>query len=107
MAAGGDTIVVLRCDRARRTVTVYRNGAASVAVPASITTSSQTRALSAEPVAGATPPMVAVTFAATDRLLDAMAFSRGRFVLDINGLPVLYLPAWAEIGRVVEDCRKG
>ena len=39
-------------------------------------------------------------------LLDAMAFSRGRFAIDVNGLPSLYLPAWPEVGRVIEDCRK-
>lgn len=106
-AVAGQALVVLRCDRAARTVTLYRNGAASMPVPASITTSSETRPLSAAPVDGASPPMVAMAFANGDRLLDAMAFSRGRFVVDVNGLPVLYLPAWAEVGRVVEDCRKG
>lgn len=107
MTGGGDAIVMLRCDRSARTVTLYRNGAASVAVPASIATTSATRALSAAPVAGASPAMVALAFDPNDRLLDAMAFSRGRFSLEINGLPALYLPVWAEVGRVVEDCRRG
>jgi len=40
-----------------------------------------------------------------DRLLDAMAFSRGRFALQQAGAPPLVLPPWAELGRVVEDCR--
>jgi hypothetical protein len=34
-----------------------------------------------------------------------MAYSRGRFAVEINGLPTLYLPSWAEVGRVIEDCR--
>ena len=48
---------------------------------------------------------VAITFAASDRQLDAMAFSRGRFMLEVSGLPTLVLPAWAEVGKVIEDCR--
>ncbi|RZM31641.1 MAG: hypothetical protein EOP67_31935, partial [Sphingomonas sp.] len=43
--------------------------------------------------------------AATDPLLDAMGFSRGRFVIEQAGAAPLVLPAWAEIERVTEDCR--
>lgn len=39
-----------------------------------------------------------------DSLLDAIAFSRGRFAVEADGR-WLYLPAWPEITRVVEDCR--
>ncbi|WP_225207698.1 hypothetical protein [Novosphingobium huizhouense] len=106
VSTAGDAIVTLRCDRAAGTVTLYRNGAASAPLPATITTTSESRVVTAAPVAAATPAMVALAFARNDRLLDAMAFSRGRFSIDINGLPVLYLPAWAELGRVVEDCRR-
>lgn len=45
------------------------------------------------------------SFAARDPLLDAMAFSRGRFAIQSDGLPTLYVPSWPEIGRVLEDCR--
>jgi hypothetical protein len=40
-----------------------------------------------------------------DPLLDQMAFSRGRFLVSIEGGPSLVVPAWPEIGRVIEDCR--
>ena len=43
--------------------------------------------------------------AVTDPLLDAMAFSRGRFVVEQPGQAPLVLPPYAEIGRVIEDCR--
>lgn len=43
--------------------------------------------------------------AAGDQLLDAIAFSRGRFGLEVPGLPPLVLPAYPELTRVVEDCR--
>lgn len=41
---------------------------------------------------------------ARDPLLDAMAFSKGRFALEGDG-PALYVPAWPEVSRVIEDCR--
>ena len=40
-----------------------------------------------------------------DELLDAMAFSRGRFVIEQAGAPTLVVPAYPEVGRVIEDCR--
>lgn len=40
-----------------------------------------------------------------DSLLDAMAFSKGRFAIETQGQPGLYLPAWPEVTRVIEDCR--
>jgi hypothetical protein len=45
-----------------------------------------------------------IVFPARDSLLDAMAFSRGRFVLQA-GTADLVLPAWPEVARVIEDCR--
>lgn len=50
-------------------------------------------------------PDGAFALASTDRLLDAIVFSRGRFALQQAGAPPLVLPPWAELGRVVEDCR--
>jgi hypothetical protein len=44
-------------------------------------------------------------FAARDPLLDAIAFSRGRFAIEAAGLAPLYLPSYPELTRVVEDCR--
>jgi hypothetical protein len=46
-----------------------------------------------------------VSLSPRDALLDAMAFSRGRFIVEQPGQPSLVVPAWAEFGRVVEDCR--
>ena len=41
----------------------------------------------------------------TDPLLDAMALSKGRFAVEVEGEPPLYLPSYAEVSRVIEDCR--
>lgn len=95
---------MLACNRASGTVSLIRSGASPVPLPMSIVTSSKIRALSAEPAPQGQPQLTA-TLRAADPLLDAMAFSRGRFAVEVNGLPTLYLPAWAEVGRVIEDCR--
>ena len=42
---------------------------------------------------------------AYDPLLDAIAFSRGRFTVESESGAMLVLPAWPEPARVVEDCR--
>lgn len=68
-------------------------------------TTSAVRALPAAPDPNA-PGMLAISFAANDSFLDALGFSRGRFVVEGGGLPTLVIPAWPEILRVVEDCRK-
>jgi len=44
---------------------------------------------------------------AGDGLLDAIAFSRGRFAVEAEGRGRLILPADPVISRVVEDCRAG
>lgn len=40
-----------------------------------------------------------------DSLLDAMAITKGRFAVEVEDESTLYLPAWVEISRVIEDCR--
>jgi hypothetical protein len=42
---------------------------------------------------------------AYDPLLDAIALSKGRFAVEVEGETTLYLPTWAEVSRLVEDCR--
>lgn len=43
--------------------------------------------------------------AASDPLLDQIAFSRARVSIDSPGVSPLMMPAWAEPARVIEDCR--
>lgn len=50
-------------------------------------------------------PLVAAELDANDPLLDAMAITKGRIAVETAGMPTLYLPAWAEVTRVIEDCR--
>ncbi|MBV1688363.1 hypothetical protein KRR38_11920 [Novosphingobium sp. G106] len=97
--AGGT--LVLRCDRAASTITLQRSGSAAGIEPLTVTTTSGVRTLSATPQAGA----LAVALPARDPLLDAIAFSRGRFAVETPGLEPLYVPSWPEVSRVSEDCR--
>jgi hypothetical protein len=100
--AGGQ--LVLTCDRSANTVTLARRASATGPVAMTITTSKAVRPVTASPQPGS-PSTIAVAFPARDPILDAMAFSRGRFMLESAGLPPLIVPSWPEISRVIEDCR--
>ena len=100
---GNDTLV-LSCDREAGAITLIRPGAGEGQVPMTILTATVSRTLSAAAIAGP-PPVIALTLPARDNLLDAMAFSRGRFAVETAGLPTLYVPSWTEVTRVIEDCR--
>ena len=102
--AGTDARFALTCRLADRTVTLARAGAASGSVPMRIRTETADRALTAQPTGGEMPSLVA-TVSANDPILDAMAFSKGRFTVEAAGQSALYLPSWPEVTRVVEDCR--
>lgn len=101
-----DARFVVRCDRGAGRIYLSRAGDATNASGGAITvrTSTLARAVPAQPT-GAALPYVAATLTPRDPLLDAMAFSRGRFIVELGTLPKLAIPAWAEIGRVIEDCR--
>jgi hypothetical protein len=99
-ASGLAPELTLRCDRARSRIALTRSG--PVSAPAlTIRTTSIARTL---PVSPATTG-AAADLAARDALIDAMGYSRGRFVVQGGGVPTLVVPAWAEILRVAEDCR--
>lgn len=68
---------------------------------ATIRTETMTRTLPAD----ANRQYAFVLLSATDPLLDAMALSRGRFAVEVEGMAPLYLPSHAEVSRVIEDCR--
>jgi hypothetical protein len=100
--AGTDAALTLRCDLGGRQI--YLSLAGTGVAPVTVRTSTTARALLVQPTGGI-PAYVAATLAPTDPLLDAAAFSRGRFIVEQAGRPPLVIPAHAEIGRVAEDCR--
>lgn len=99
--AQGPAHLVLTCNRPARQISITRSGSTARPVPMRIHTETRTATLTAQPSGGG----MAATIAAGDRLLDAMAFSKGRFAVETQGLPTLYIPAWPEVTRVIEDCR--
>ena len=90
--------LTLRCDLVARRVRISRPDRPAGAI--TIITSSLTRTLAA-------PGEVTIF----DPLLDAIAFSRGRFVVmtpasTVAASDALVIPVWPEAARIVEDCRK-
>ncbi|HEX8062752.1 MAG TPA: hypothetical protein VF535_06005, partial [Allosphingosinicella sp.] len=81
----------LRCDGLRRLVMLSRAGASG---PLRLRTSYGEHVLAS-----------GAALAADDPRLDEIAYSRGRFTVEAQGLTILILPAWPEPARVVEDCR--
>ncbi len=100
---GADALLTLRCDRQTNTVYLSRQGGATA--PLTLRTTSTARVLGVQPTGGALA-YVAVAIAPRDSLLDAMAFSRGRFIVEQAGAATLVVPAWPEVARVTEDCRR-
>lgn len=94
--------MAIRCNRASRIVSVVRTGVAAAAPTLSIWTSASSRSV---PSRYDSTKMLTADLSATDRLLDSIAFSRGRFATAAAGAPLLTVPAWPETARVVEDCR--
>jgi hypothetical protein len=86
-----DGYLTIRCDRATRTVTVIRTGVAPGVL--TIISDTTTRNL---PIGG--------RLLASDPILDAIAFSRGRFIVSGGGA-TLAIPSWPEAARSIEDCR--
>lgn len=100
--AAGTQRLVIRCNRAARTMSLVRTAVPAAAPALSVWTSSAARSLPARFEATKT---LTADVTATDPLLDALAFSRGRFATAAAGVPMLTLPAAPEVARVVEDCR--
>ncbi len=98
----GGPLLTLACNRARATVSLIRHGAGPAPGAMVITTASLARALNAAPQPAGT---MMADLPARDPLLDAMAFSRGRFMVEVPGAAPLIVPAWPEVARVVEECR--
>lgn len=101
---GYQPLLALRCNRTSGAVEIVRAGSAAAALPMIVRTETLDRSLAAAP-ARSDPPAIVASLSPRDPLLDAMAFSRGRFAVEIAGLPTLYVPSWPEVTRVIEDCR--
>jgi hypothetical protein len=97
--AGAAALLTVRCEKAGRRVHVARAGAGMG--PMILRTS---YGAVNWPVSAGAAETVAIR-AAGDSALDQIAYSRGRFAIEVGGLAPLILPGWAEVARVIEDCR--
>ena len=102
-APGRNATINFRCDAQNRRVTLSREASAPGARMV-IRTSSITKTMAAT-ASDANAAYLGADIATTDPILDAMAFSRGRVLVDMEGQQPVILPTWAEITRIVEDCR--
>jgi hypothetical protein len=100
--AGGNALFTLRCDRKGNRI--YASRAGTVAARMTLRSTNGAKGYDALPT-GSQPPYLAAELAARDPQLDAMAFSRGRILIGLDGASDIILPIWPEFTRVVEDCR--
>jgi hypothetical protein len=102
---GQPPLLIMTCDRANGSVQLALPSSSGGAQSATIATSTASAGYPAATRTVGTLPALVVNLPASDRMLDAMAFSRGRFRLRFDNGVELIAPSWAEVGRLVEDCR--
>ncbi|MGK2909299.1 MAG: hypothetical protein ACSLE1_05820 [Sphingobium sp.] len=101
--AGAHPVLTLRCEMPSRQV-VFVPAAARVAGQMIVRTTFGAASWPLQ-ASSANPAQLVAVRAGSDAALDQIAFSRGRFVIEVPGAAPLVLPTWAEITRIVEDCR--
>ena len=104
--SGADADLVIRCVLPTRRIYLSRPGAFVAGETGTMwlrTSSGEARYPLAN--SGGEPPYVAAEFSPRDPMLDALAFSRGKFIISVKGAADLVIPAWPEPARVIEDCR--
>lgn len=108
--SGDEPLFAMTCEPDTRSVLLARTGSSPAGTPGRLVvrTESQTRTLAAigsRPTASGSGAATTARLAGNDRLLDAMALSKGRFAIEVADRETLYIPSWAEVTRVIEDCR--
>tara|TARA_R110000782_G_scaffold78293_5_gene156112 strand:- start:104645 stop:105208 length:564 start_codon:yes stop_codon:yes gene_type:complete len=107
---GQPPLLSFRCDRTTRRISVARatplppdriNG--QMIVRTSFGAAQWPVAAAAQ--GGADSAYAVALRAGNDATFDQIAFSRGRFVIEAPGALPLAVPNWAEVSRVIEDCR--
>lgn len=94
----------IHCNRPSRALELMMAGQTGARPAMTIRTETVSRAIGAALVLDEFARVTA-TLPASDPLLDAMALSKGRFAVEVEGLAPLILPSHAEVSRVIEDCR--
>ena len=105
-ASNADASFIIRCDSAARRIYLSRAGRFSAGDSGMMTLRASTGMKSFNlRNNGDTPSYVAAELPVNEPQLDAIAFSRGRFLVSVKGAADLVIPSWPEIARVIEDCR--
>lgn len=104
IGAGNLPLARLRCLTESPTINLSLRDSGNPRPTVTIRTQTASRAL---PGGGSAGGEMLVALSPNDPLLDAMAFARGRFAIETEGSEPLYPPSWAEVSRVIEDCRQG
>lgn len=81
-------------------IALFRHGATAGSI--TVRTSATLKQMTGNALAAG----LSVPVPADDAILDAMAFSRGRYAIEAPRVAPLVVPAWPELARVVEDCRR-
>ncbi|MEA3041804.1 MAG: hypothetical protein QOC65_1293 [Sphingomonadales bacterium] len=97
----GQPSLIVRCAGAGQVIIERRGASPATAGALTVRTSSMARSVPAR----SGPDGLEASLAASDPLLDAILFSRGRFAVEAGMLPALIVPSWPEPARAVEDCR--
>lgn len=99
----GAPIFSIQCNLNNRTIELTRAGPFSANTPMILRAESASRSLTG--VAAADGAGLRTVLQPNDPMLDAIAFSKGRFAVEAAGAAAAYIPSWPEITRVIEDCR--
>ncbi len=100
--ANGTAELTIRCTRSTRRIAILKP-ASGPSQSLWIWTSARSVTLPA--TWDASTKQIQVELGAYDPILDAIASSLGRIGFSSSGLAALVVPPWAEVARVVEDCR--
>ena len=95
----GAPVLAFQCAAGRRIELVRQGASAGTALV--VRTTFGDRALPAS----AGERAVSASLAPDDPLLDQIAFSRGRFLVHLDGAAEIVVPTWPEPARVIEECR--
>ncbi|MEL7197526.1 MAG: hypothetical protein AAGL10_04345 [Pseudomonadota bacterium] len=94
----------VECAKPSKQIRLVRAGEASGQRSMTIQTETVERTIEATPSPDGRPMIIALVPASAP-ILDAMAITKGRVAIGVEGERTLYIPAWVEISRVIEDCR--
>ena len=98
-----DASFMMRCDKATRRISLNRPTTLRGTQTMRVDTETASKEFTATTLGDSS--VLTADFAANDPLLDSMAVTKGRFAITSPRATGLYIPAWVEVSRVIEDCR--